>query len=156
MKSVKNLEIAGRNRMRKFTVAAVICMGVLLFGGANTFGQMCINAIVDSISNDKLKFEVSKVGITRFVDSSRVTVPKYMVFVDSFPVGADKKLIKFLIPLLKDPNKDRYANVLLYQLTKKDGYSLIAVENRASWFATIREIDLKYWNEYLKNLVEAE
>lgn len=76
-------------------------------------------------SNEKLRFEVTKVGTTRFVDSAVVTVPRYLVFIDSVNTNSlselDKhKLIKRLMPLLNDSTKDWYANVLLYQLTEKE------------------------------------
>lgn len=139
--------------MKKVSIFTTSLMGILFIFPLELSGQKKINRIINDISNDKLQFEVAKIGTTRFVDSVVVTTPKYLAFVDSVNfeslANRDKnKLINRLVPMLTDSTKDWYTNVLLYQLTQKDASSLIVVENRNEWIEKSKDDDLNYWKSY--------
>lgn len=150
----KQIPKKGRGKqMKKVSIFTTSLMGILFIFPLELSGQKKINRIINDISNDKLQFEVAKIGTTRFVDSVVVTTPKYLAFVDSVNfeslANRDKnKLINRLVPMLTDSTKDWYANVLLYQLTQKDASSLIVVENRNEWIEKSKDNDLNYWKSY--------
>lgn len=140
--------------MRKISIAIAFLTDILFILPSESYSQKKLNKVINGISNDKLKFEVAKVGTTRFVDSATVTVPKYLVFVKSVNLESwsnrdKKKLINRLAPMLADTTKDWYANVLLYQLMERDASSLFVVENRNEWIERSKEDDLNFWKSYL-------
>lgn len=120
----------------------------------NLFSQNKLNNFIANMANDKLVFEVAKVGISRLIDSNRIELPKILVFVKSSDVEGllktvkKNKVVKRLIPLLNDSTKDWYANVLLYQITDRDASALLVIENRNDWIKRNRENDIEYWHAY--------
>lgn len=128
---------------------------MVLFLPFEMAGQTAIKDLVKSLSNDKLVFEVAKVGASR-VTANTIELPKNFVVIKSYDVDAllakvtKIKLIKSLIPMLTDTTKDWYANVLLYQITGRDATLLIVIENREAWVTRNRKKDIEYWNSYFE------
>lgn len=130
---------------------------IVLFLPFRLVGQRQINDFIKTVSNDKLVFEVVKVGTAKIIDSNKIELPRNSVIVKSSDVDAllskvrKSKLIKSLIPLLNDSNKDWYANVLLYQITERDATPFMVIEDRETWVMRNREKDIEYWNNYLNH-----
>lgn|SRR5690606_4645249 len=140
--------------MKMINIILAPFISILFIMPLESLGQKKINKLINSISNEKLKFEVAKVGTSQMIDSGVVSLPKNLVFVKSLSLQSlsdrDKqRLVSRLIPMLNDNTKDWYANVLLYQLTEREASSLIIIENRDEWVAKHKDEDLKYWHCYL-------
>ncbi|MFT3674579.1 MAG: hypothetical protein QM781_01645 [Chitinophagaceae bacterium] len=140
--------------MKKIIIVLIYLASISFIMPIKSVGQNKINKIVNSISNDNLRFEVAIVGTTRFIDSTIVATPKYRVFIESVNLESlsnqkTRKLIRRLIPLLNDNAKDWHTNILLYQLTKRDASTFITIRNRSEWIEKYKNNDLRYWRSYL-------
>jgi len=49
-----------------------------------------------------------------------------------------KMMIKRLLPLLNDPDRDWYANLLLYALTGRSTLPIVNIDNRDKWIAPVK------------------
>jgi hypothetical protein len=130
----------------------IIC--VFFFLPVTLIGQKEADEFISKISNDKLQFEIAKVGTTQLLDSNRIVLPRDLVMVTSLDVNkmvaefGQKKVIELLLPLLQDSSKDWYANVLLYDITKRDATPLIVVDNRPSWINNNHDLDITFWRDH--------
>ena len=69
-------------------------------------------------------------------------------------------LIKKLVPLLDDPDRDWYANLLLYNITQVYTFNMVSVTNREKWVMpekgsnlTFKSQDMAMWRRYLWGIV---
>ena len=65
-------------------------------------------------------------------------------------------MIEKLVGLLDDPERDWYADILLYDLTLVPALNLISCDTREKWLeiekngnSTYKELDKAFWNHYL-------
>ena len=142
--------------MRPNMIFGILMCNFLLFVSIQPlYAQKSLEKLINGLSNQDLKYEISKVGVAT-INDNKLTVPKMLVMIKSINVNSLAKkykkenLIRHLITVLNDPDKDWYANVLLYAITQKEASPLLAVENRDEWIIAGREQDLKYWNNYLE------
>lgn len=119
-----------------------------------TLGQVKVDEFIDGLSNDNLKYEMAKVGTSELKSGNKIALPKTVVVVKSVDVKSvlskykKSALLKRLIAALDDPNKDWYANILLYAITERDATSLVVIEGRADWVNSNKEKDVEYWSKY--------
>lgn len=132
----------------------IILIGFLLLGSAkHTFSQTKVNQIIDQLSNEKVRFDFLKIGVTS-IGNNKISLPKIVVRVvgvnlKSFSNSSRKEvLIKALIAALDDPKKDWNANLLLYEITDKDATPLVGIQDKDAW-QDVRYMEIKYWKRLL-------
>jgi hypothetical protein len=139
----------------KLNFMRLLCL--LLISCNYSFGQSELDKFITGLSNDSLRYEIVKIGTANLKKNNMIVLPKTVVVVNSVNIKSLGKkynkplLVKRLISVLGDTNKDWYANVLLYALTEKDATSLLVIDGRDDWLRINKSKDIEYWNFYLKN-----
>ena len=119
-----------------------------------SFAQSRIDNFIDSLSNDSLQYVVSKVGTTKIGKNNTIELQRILVTVESINVKSilTKKnkalLINRLISELKNPDRDWYANVILYAITERDATSFSVINGREDWINFSRQSDIIYWTKF--------
>ncbi len=104
------------------------------------------------LSNDSVKFKILRVSLN-FIGNGKVTSPQNLIKVAITSV--DSKLLQKMkrsdwIKALSDPQTDWAANLLLYDMYKKDATTFIVTKNREEWIVSNMESDIEYWKKKLK------
>jgi hypothetical protein len=141
----------------KHKLTIIYLLHLFLISSNYSVAQGKLDKFIKNLSNNSLKYEVVKVGVSELKDSNRIVLPKTIVEVKSVDINSilskynKSSLIKSLIDVLNDPNKDWYANILLYAISQKDATPLIVINGRKDWVDVYKEKDLHYWNDFIKN-----
>lgn len=114
---------------------------------------------VKTLKNDKLKFEMALVGVSRFDSFGHINLPTIQVVVESINVDSlaklfgRRELIFGLIKSLKNKNRDWYSNAILYAMAKPiAGVKFLFIKSREEWTKSERKKDIAYWKGFKNEL----
>jgi hypothetical protein len=105
------------------------------------------------IDNSYIRFEILRQSL-QMIDTNTIIPSKYFIRVDL--TNKQRRLLKYFskedwIKLLKDSKSDWAANLILYDITKKDALLFNTVlKTRNDWKTSAKEKDINYWKQHLK------
>ena len=105
------------------------------------------------LSNDSVRLKILRVS-PNFIDNGKVSTPKNLIKVTITSVdskGLKKMKRSDWIKALNDPQTDWAANLLLYDMYRKDATTFIVTKKREEWVISNKESDIEYWKKSSSN-----
>jgi len=146
----------------KFYPLTVIFI-IFLFN--HSMAQHPIDSFLLTLHNGDAKSVLESVAPKKTYDSGKFYIHTQERILTSVNVQrlrenyAKYEMIEKLVGLLDDPERDWYANLLLYNLTRYPSINIWGCNNRQKWLevnpktnVSYKETDVKIWHEYLKGL----
>ena len=111
-----------------------------------------VNLIDDIVDNNSIKFIVMKTSVD-YINDSTFTSSSKIIYVTNFTRDHKNNLKTFAkeqwLSVLQNPEFDWAANLLLYELYRKDAMRFRNVKTREDWLKKYYLDDLKYWKAKL-------
>ena len=134
---------------------------IIITGISTLNAQTDVKKFITGLFNKDITFEVAKYGENATIqsgnDSGKIGMQGIVAVVTSMDVDSlqrlygRKTLIKELVIALKNSNRDWYANLLLYNITKKPAIKFLFITDRKKWVRHEKSRDIACWNKYVKN-----
>lgn len=126
-----------------------VCMSFLLM---SIIGHSQSNKIFLRLNNSSIKFQVYRASLY-VIGENKVTDPKFLITVTK--KGSDAKTLKAIsredwLAALNNPKCDWAANLLLYEMYKKDATIFEVVKAREQWLNGYKQTDVEFWQKELK------
>ena len=125
------------------------CLTFLLI---SIIGNSQDNKIFLRLNNNSVRFQVYRASLN-IIDENKVTDPKLLITVTKS--ASDTKTISGVsredwLAALSNPKYDWAANLLLYELYKKDATVFEVVKTRKQWLNGYKDVDIEFWKKELK------
>jgi len=124
---------------------------IVLFFWQHSLAQRKLDNFIKSLDNKSLKYDL--IVTSPSLHDSTLNISKYLVDIKSVDLKSlmgkfnFQKLFGALVNCLNDSDRDWYANMLLYAITKKDATIFTVIENRNDWIRNgNKNRDLEYWH----------
>ncbi|HKO82116.1 MAG TPA: hypothetical protein VJU78_17030 [Chitinophagaceae bacterium] len=111
-----------------------------------------IHGIFLSLNNNSIKFQVYRASLY-VIGENKVTDPKFLITITK--KSSDAKTLKSIsredwLAALNNPKCDWAANLLLYEMYKKDATTFEVVKTREQWLNGYKQTDIEFWQKELK------
>ena len=136
-----------------------------LFIGENASAQGSIDSFINTLHNTNAVSAVALVAPSKTFDSGKIYGHTTERVLTGLNINRIKKaypkylLVKKLVQSLGDSERDWYADLLLYNLTKISSLNIIPCSTREKWLKpkpntnmTHKEADVEMWRKYLAGL----
>ena len=153
------------NRYTKSNRWFYLVLFFTVFINKNLSAQNNIDSFVNSLHNADAKSVLAWVLPEKTFDTSRIYGQTMERVITNIKVGPIKKnypkylMISRLVQSLNDPERDWYADLLLYNLTRISSINIVSCNSRKQWLdlmyntnITYKETDVKMWHDYLTGL----
>jgi len=115
-------------------------------------GHSQTNKIFLRLNNNSIKFQVYRASLY-VIGENKVTDPKFLIVVTK--KTSDVKKLKEIsredwLAALNNPKYDWAANLLLYEMYKKDATAFEVVKTREQWLDGHKKTDVEFWQNELK------
>ncbi len=142
--------ISGKTaKNRVFMRTMILLVVIMKISSGQVFAQSNLN--YEHIKNGCIKFKVftAQPDFENGEFFSRSTVK--VTSLDSLDWAALKLIKKEeWIALLNNANFDWAANLILYALNERNGYSFKKINSREQWLGRLKKEDIAYWKNNLK------
>jgi hypothetical protein len=128
--------------------------------------QDSIYHFLATLNNRDVISYISWVAPDKIADSGKIYAHTFERILKSIDVSKIRKtypkylMIENLVLLLDDPDRDWYADLLLYNLTRLSSINVVGCDNRNDWLRikrgtnfTYKHFDVEMWKNYLSGLL---
>jgi hypothetical protein len=146
-------------------------LSFLMFIINNTTAQDKIDSFLNTLHNKDVRSTLSLVAPKRTFDSGRIYAHTVERVLTSINIGQIRKtypkylMVSRLVQSLDDPERDWYADLLLYNLnlTRILSLNVVSCDTREKWLRpkpkdniTYKEADVQMWRNYLAGLTPSD
>jgi hypothetical protein len=151
----------------KYYSRTLIMLFSIVLTGKCAIAQPNLDSFLNTLHNTDMRLDLAFVAPHERYDTATKypyfsTIERVVTSVDmsylmtSFPRYS---LIKGLVRLLDDPDRDWYANLLLYDFARESTAKYMAFDTREKWLrpmpdttVTYKQTDVEMWRKYLAGL----
>ena len=136
-----------------------------VFINKNLPAQSNIDSFINTLNNTNAKSVIAWVAPKKTFDSGRIYGQTAERIITNIKVSPIKKsypkylLISKLVQSLDDPERDWYADLLLYSLTGISSGNILSCNTREQWLRiksnmniTYKEADVEVWRKYVAGI----
>ncbi len=139
----------------------------LVFFVKYDLAQDSLQNFLASLNNNDAKSYLALVAPKKFYDSASGRIYAHTIERRLKSIDIDKVqktfpkylMVKNLVRLLGDPERDWYADLLLYNLTRIESLNIVGCDTRNDWLTikrgtniTYKQLDEEMWMKYLSDL----
>jgi hypothetical protein len=131
----------------------------------SAMAQNNVDSFINTLHNQDVRSELAFVAPKKTFDSGKVYAHTVERVLTSANLGQIRKafpkylLVQKLVEALNDPERDWYADLLLYDLTLVPAFNIFGCDTRDKWLTidregifTYKEEDMQFWRIYLVGL----